>query len=231
MPGELKIFCNSCKQSTNHSAQRTFEQVLDETQIVEWQIIQCLGCESVSFRENRLINVDLAASITSESIYPPRKRRQIKQFDGIPEKLDRIYREMITSLHNGEYILCAGGLRALVEGICAQQNITDGPKRDDKTGEYEMDPKTQQIKRGKTLGCKTEGLAEKHLLTEPQASALHQHRYLGNAALHELEVPSDESLNIAISIIENAMDTLYNIPAQATNLNRMRANIRYGAKG
>jgi len=114
----------------------------------------------------------------------------------------------------------------LVEGICAEQNIIDGPKRNQETGEFEINPDNQQPKRGRSLDCKIEGLAERHLLTEPEARALHQHRYLGNSALHELEVPSSERLDIAISIIEHAMETLYNIPAQAGNLSRMRARAR-----
>lgn len=226
MPDEFRVFCNSCRQTTRHDITRTFEQVLDDGQIIQWQIVQCKGCDSVSFLEMRLIDVELTQQIFSEKVYPPRMLRPIKQFDGAPEKLDRIYREMIDSFNNGIYILCAGGLRALVEGICAEQNITDGPKRDQETGEFQINPETHLPRRGRNLECKIEGFAEKHVLTQPEARALHQHRYLGNSALHELEIPSSETLNIAITIIEHAMDTLYNIPAQAGNLNRMRAGTR-----
>jgi len=224
MPDEPKIFCNICRQPTRHDIARTFEQVVDDGQIVQWQIIQCRGCESVSFLEKRLINIGLAQPATSEQVYPPRIIRPVKQFDGIPERLDRIYKETLGSFNSESFILCAGGLRALVEGICAEQSITDGPKRNQESGEFEINPDNQQIKRGRTLECKIEGLAERHLLTSPEARALHQHRYLGNSALHELEVPSNERLAIAISIIEHAMETLYAIPAQAGNLNRMRVN-------
>lgn len=224
MSDEFRIFCNSCRRITRHDIPRTFEQVLDDGQIIQWQIVQCKGCDGVSFLETSLINVELEQPLVSEKVYPPRMFRPIKQFDGAPEKLDRIYREMIDSFNNDLYILCAGGLRALVEGICAEQDIADGPIRNHETGDYVRDPNTQQIKRGKSLEWKIEELAEQHLLTAHQAHALHQHRYLGNSALHELEIPSSETLNIAISIVEHAMDALYNIPVQAGNLNRMRAN-------
>ena len=224
MRDELRVFCNTCRQTTRHNIQRIFEQALEDGQVIQWLIVQCAGCDGVSFLEKRFINIEIAQPITSEQIYPTRMLRSIKQFDGIPAKLDRIYKEMIDSFNNGSNILCAGGLRALVEGICAEQNISDGPKRNHETSLYEVNPQNKQIKRGRTLECKIEGLAEKHLLTEPQARALHQHRYLGNSALHELEAPDNERLNIAISIIEHVMDALYNIPAQAGNLNRMRVN-------
>ena len=226
MPDQPRIFCNTCRQPNRYDITRTFEQVVDDGQIVQWQIIQCRGCESVSFLEKRQIHDETLLPVSSEQVYPPRTIRPVKQFDGIPEKLDQIYKEMIGAFNSKSYILCAGGLRALAEGVCAGQNIKDGPIRKKDTGEYVLDPDTQGVKRGKSLGCKIEELAERHLLTEHQARALHQHRYLGNSALHELEIPGNETLDLAISIIEHAMDTLYNIPAQAGNLNRMRAGAR-----
>jgi hypothetical protein len=226
MPGERRVFCNLCRRETRHDIVHAFEQVLDANQIVQWQIIQCRGCESISFYESRSINIDLAEPLIINRIYPPRMIHQIKQFDGIPERLERIYKEMMGAFNGESHILCAAGLRALVEGICAGQNITDGPKRNQETGEYEINSKNHQVKRGKTLDCKIEGLAEGHLLTETEARALHQHRYLGNSALHELEVPSSERLSIAIDIVEHAMETLYNIPIQAGNLSRMRVDTR-----
>ena len=41
-----KIFCNTCRQITRHDITRTFEQVLDDGQVSQWQIIQCRGCDS-----------------------------------------------------------------------------------------------------------------------------------------------------------------------------------------
>ena len=63
-------------------------------------------------------------------------------------------------------------------------------------------------------------------MTERQAQALHEHRFLGNSALHELEAPSREMVEIAIAIVEHVMESLYNLPIQAGNLMRMRANMR-----
>ncbi len=53
-----------------------------------------------------------------------------------PEILDRLYRETIDAFNNSSFLFCAGGLRALVEGICADRGVTDGPKVNLETGEY-----------------------------------------------------------------------------------------------
>lgn len=222
MPENIRVFCNSCRQTTRHSIPRIFEQVMTDGQIVHWQTIQCAGCDEVSFLEKHFTGVDAEEQVLSVLIYPTRMKQQQVQIDGLPDKLDRIYREMIQAFNNESYILCAGGLRALVEGICAEQNISDGPKRSHTTGEYDINPETGKARRGRTLECKIEGLAEKHILTQPHARVLHEHRYLGNSALHELEAPSSEIFKIAISIIEHVMVFLYSFPAQAGNLTRMR---------
>jgi hypothetical protein len=112
----------------------------------------------------------------------------------------------------------------LVEGICADQNILEGPKRNHASGEYERDRNTGEIRRHDSLDCKIEGLAERNILTERQARSLHEHRYLGNMALHELEIPSKGTLESAITIVEHIMEDLYSIPAHVGNLARMRGN-------
>jgi Domain of unknown function (DUF4145) len=131
---------------------------------------------------------------------------------------------MIIAFNNGSYILCAGGLRALVEGICAGQNIADGPRRNHTTGEYDRNRDTGEIRRGTTLDCKIEALAERNILTVRQAQSLHEHRYLGNMALHELEIPTEAALESAVAIVEHILEGLYSIPAHVGNLVRMRGN-------
>jgi len=41
---------------------------------------------------------------------------------------------------------------------------------------------------------------------------------LGNEAVHELSLPSKEDLNLAIEIVENVFDTLYEIPSKGMQL-------------
>ncbi|MBJ7312299.1 DUF4145 domain-containing protein [Rugamonas sp. CCM 8940] len=113
--------------------------------------------------------------------------------------------------------MCAAGLRALVEGICSEQGIVDGPV------EFPAKGGGTQILRRTDLSGQIGGLHEKGLLTKSSADTLHEHRYLGNSAVHELARPPDEELKLAVEILEHTLDALYEMPEKAAQL-RMRRN-------
>lgn len=119
-----------------------------------------------------------------------------------------LYREAIDCYNNNCLTLCALGLRAVIEGTCADQDVEDGPvKKPDGS-----------IVRKKNLEGRISGLCEKGVLTEKNSTILHEHRYLGNEAAHELAEPSREELELAIEIIEHVLDSLYEVPQKAENL-------------
>ena len=64
------------------------------------------------------------------------------------------------------------------------------------------------------------GLQEKGILTQNNAQTLHEHRCMGNAAVHELARPSVDELRLAIEIIEHILEQLYEIPEKAIELKR-----------
>jgi hypothetical protein len=61
------------------------------------------------------------------------------------------------------------------------------------------------------------------LLTESSSQTLHEYRYLGNDAVHELARPSDDELRLAIDIIELTLEQLYELPEKAEELRRATA--------
>lgn len=72
--------------------------------------------------------------------------------------------------------------------------------------------------RRNNLQGKINGLYEKGVLTKESAESLHEHRYLGNEAVHELSQPSKEELALAINIIEHILETIYEIPEKVLEL-------------
>lgn len=72
---------------------------------------------------------------------------------------------------------------------------------------------------------KISGLSEKGILTKKNSEILHEHRYLGNEAVHELSQPSEEEVKLAIEIIEHTLESLYEISEKAEEL-RMRKSKR-----
>ncbi len=130
----------------------------------------------------------------------------------------RIYRETIECFNNEIYTLCAAGLRSIVEGICKDQGIKDGP-----ITVTENDGSSKTVRK-RNLHGKISGLCEKGILTKKNSDILHELRFLGNEAVHELSQPSPEELTLAIEIIEHIIDALYKIPEKARQLKHKKAS-------
>jgi hypothetical protein len=222
----LSIHCIACKRSTRHCVKVSLDtkgsQIDSDGWTVDWsddyQVVECMGCETVSFRHQSWFS-EAQEDGPTESVYPQRNKDAISatHYHNVPLNLRRIYKELIECFNNDSPILCAAGLRAIVEGICAKQGIIDGPIQTPAKGGG------TQIKRMKTLEGQIAGLHEKGLLTESSAQTLHEHRYLGNDAVHELVRPSTDELKLAIEIVEHVLEQLYELPKKAADLRRATA--------
>lgn len=223
----MKAFCIRCKQYTNHEIIREYKRTYTPKDTPEmqidfaegkWQILQCKGCGEITFRESWVTSEDWNP-VTGEmeesvKLYPQRGQdiMPVKPFYNGPRSLRRIYREIMGCYNNEIYTLCAAGLRAIIEGICAEENIKDGPvvltKKDGST----------KIGRENHLRAKIEGLNEKGLLAKQHSEILHEHRFLGNDAVHDLDQPSREELKLAIQIVEHTLENIYELKDKAEEL-------------
>jgi len=223
----LSIHCIECKRSTRHRVTVSLdksgcESNREEEWSVDWsdryQVLECQGCETISFRHQSWFSEaqDFDDDGTTERIYPLRNKDAInaKPYHNVPSNLRRIYNELVDCFNNDSPTLCAAGLRAIVEGICAQQGILDGPVSVPAKGGG-----TQTVRRDNLEG-RIAGLQEKGLLTQPSTQTLHEHRYLGNSAVHELARPSTDELKLAIEIVEHVLEQLYELPEKAAELHR-----------
>lgn len=129
--------------------------------------------------------------------YPERREsnRIIRVFLGIPPRLDKIYRESIEAFNSNLHILCAIGLRGLLEGICNDHEIAGA-------NIYQ-----------KINGLSNIGLGKNHI------ESLHSFRFIGNEAIHELTTPNKDDLSLAIDVIEYLLNFLYELDYKATQLN------------
>jgi hypothetical protein len=200
-----KIHCNHCGQHTwhalkaedTHSGTDTFFPVDGEGPGLEvqvedgFEVWRCLGCESGVFRE--WWSVD--GEYPEEKFYPPRTLGRIrpKKFRKLGPKLNPIYREVVDAFNAGSPILCAGGLRALLEGICNERGIG-----------------------GSSLQDKIDGLNQ--FVPANIAKNLHGFRFLGNQALHQLDIPDREDLGLAIEIVEDVMNVVYELDYKSGRL-------------
>lgn len=232
----LDILCIECGRSTTHHVVASLDEdgsecldpdlrtpLLDAQSVtIKWennyQIIQCQGCKSVSFRHQSWFSEFedpwYGGDGITEHLYPKRNAttHTARPFQNIPTTLQRIYAETIDCFNNECPILCTAGMRALVEGICVNRGIKGGlvskPKKGGGT----------QLKPENTLEGKIAGMVEKGFLTEANAETLHQLRWLGNDAIHQLARPSVKELKLAIEIIEHTLEQIYEIPEKGKAL-------------
>lgn len=233
----VKSYCAQCKGTTNHVVLHEVERKHTPSNTPgmeidfyneQHQIVACCGCDERSFRLETYCSEDydpetgnIPPSIHSYPERPPKSRDAmlpIKPFPHVPKKPKRIYRETMEAFNAELYTLAAGGLRAIVEAICLDKKIADGPvvTKDPKGG-------PDKIKRRPNLQGKIAGMAEQSLLTAKQAEVLHAHRFMGNDALHELEMPAVDELVVAIGIIEHTLETLYELEHRGALLIRGRS--------
>ena len=207
---QIKVFCQDCEKETNHLIWSSVpldghNEEYDVVWHAIYQIIQCLGCDAMSFRsehwDSETNEYDGGASEILYQRWSPKvtPNKNYRQYSDLPSSIDGLYRETIECYNNGILILCAGGIRALVEGICLEKQI-----------------------HGKNLEEKIDNLCAGGYLTKDNANVLHQHRLLGNKALHELSVPRKDVLRISIGIIESMLELLYEIPSQVQELERAK---------
>lgn len=202
--GKHRLICRECRRETLHSIVCSYNergsQNCDGGYSVDWdcknQIIQCLGCETVSFRTISTCSEDMDCNDDGmyypEAIkYYPGRSVGLKSIESdlLPYNIRKIYEETMLSIDNKQYILAGIGMRAIVETVCKDQGID-----------------------GSNLEKRIDGLATKGVLSKAQADILHTHRFLGNAAAHEITSAKPRELVAALDIAENILRTLYVLP-------------------
>lgn len=213
---KIKIRCNKCATDTAHRIVHNYqvngEELFGYGDFIAWvddyQILECNGCGEITFKHYEWFSEyeepEDPGSGGKEYLYPPRKTDQveIEIYENFPHKLSLIYGETINCFNGSLYLLCAAGLRALIEGLCSELGISDGPIIEDGV----------PVGRSKKLVGKINGLVERGHLTIKNADSLHELRFLGNNSMHDLDKPRRDHLVIAIKLIKHVLESIYNIP-------------------
>jgi hypothetical protein len=214
----IRTHCNSCEKEINHQVlmdycesgtvvlNSDFDFIhgkIDYTADFrdDYQIVKCLGCDTVSYRSFKYFSEyrDIENDGTREERFPASKRRGEKTFKYLPSILTQIYKETVTTYNSGGFILCAAGIRAILEGICKDKGIIKG-----------------------SLSKKIGNMHEKGFVGQQHEHILHKLRFLGNDALHELQAPTRNEIDAALDIIEHIIETVYEIERKASVLKRKK---------
>lgn len=217
-----RLACRNCDSFTNHKVLTSIETNWgdDDVEIYGtdmFEIVECLGCDSVSFRLASINSEDVESYNEEtgktnykidEELYPNRiaGRKEIEDTHLLPPKIIKIYKEVHKALCSRLRILAGIGIRVLVESVCRGKEAN-----------------------GSNLENKIDDLVINGLLTKENAEALHATRLLGNRLAHEVIQPKDEVLEIAMDIVENLLMSVYIIPEKAKRL-KINASLKINSK-
>jgi hypothetical protein len=206
---EFVVPCSRCSGKTYHIVMQSVEVSGYEDfglgNFFAWndtfQIIQCLGCKTISFRHINTNSEDVyqvshneCENVINESLYPSRVegRRTLEDTHFLPYKVRLIYEETVSSLSNHLHIMTGVGLRAVIETVCNDKAAV-----------------------GKNLNEKIDDLVKKNMLTQDGAEILHKLRNIGNKAAHEVEPHSEDQLILAMDVVEHLLTGAYILPAKS----------------
>ncbi len=197
---DTKYYCRNCKGLRHHTiiAEKKTRGA-EDYDYFQWSddyfIIECKGCETISFLRiygnTEMVehddegNIDYVNKIT---LYPNyiENGREVDNFYYLPREINTIYEETLSAFKADAFILTAGGFRAIIEATCNHLKI----RKDD-------------------LSKRIDLLHGKGYLSLNESKRLHSIRFLGNDALHEMETPKKEQLLILLEIVNHLLENLF----------------------
>lgn len=203
----IDVPCLRCQVETKHAVLVSVDIEGHESEgpnTMDWrsthQVIQCRGCETISFRtesthsEDYDLGPDGMEYRKSEILYPNRSTGRLPRWDWLelPPSIDRIYSETIKAMNNDQPVLAGMGIRALVETICKDKDAPPG-----------------------NLEQRVDSLIGLGVLTKEDAAILHKVRTLGNMAAHEVKPHTAEQLGLALNVCEHLLERVYILPPSA----------------
>lgn len=206
-----RVLCLTCNRQTNHKVINSAEYNLEWSEgnfsadyYDTYQIIECQGCEAISFRHSHCNSEDIDVNDRGEpeysetvKLFPPRYegRPDLDGWSDLPQKVRSIYKETLSAFRSSLPILTGIGLRAIVETICVERKAV-----------------------GRDLLSKIDDLVTQHVLTPDGARILHSLRVMGNEAAHEVKPHSLQKLNVAFDVVEYVLQGVYILPERAKTL-------------
>jgi hypothetical protein len=221
---KTRWFCNRCRTETNHTCKTEhfptdlsaycFEGEEDGPKGLKYWGIDhfyrlwiCNGCEDalleIVYGGCRVSNSKgqswLSDTELEIELHPHRTEGSVpvRHFVKLPHIVANSYYETVFAHHHSLYLLCALGLRNLIEAICFDQSIA-----------------------GRNLEEKIAGL--KKVMPAAAAEKFHILRIIGNEAAHEFKEPKPEDLRLGIEICEDVLNFLYELEHRVSTLVRNR---------
>ena len=195
-PATVWTPCSSCDRDTKHGILFSAEETEYEYRIdLSYQVVQCCGCETKSFRKV-LAYIEDAYQTESDGWEVPRDihsfpailkgHRTVPDIARAPRTVRSIYTESLAAIKNQSFTLAGIGLRATIEAICNERTV-----------------------KGSNLEIRIDKLAKAGFVSQADVDRLHAIRFMGNDAAHEIQAADLDGLLIALKIIEHLIVSIY----------------------
>lgn len=229
-----KAYCRNCKGERNHISisepYQTRAGIDDDTQWSEsYYIAKCMGCDTIAFIKEygdedmwEYDAFDEREYFTEITVYPEKPQSddsasnipvlQInpKDFEKLPEDILNLYNQIIHVYNLKYYLLCAFGLRTIIEAVCKEIGVVDGVLLDDnKVAKLQKDGVTECI--STSLEGKIYGLYQNDYILWRHALILQKVRDVGNSAAHEIKTPTRKTVKDSIGILEKVLEDIYDL--------------------
>lgn len=200
---EFWVPCANCGRRTWHKALTYVAREESVPEITWWNdyfTLRCEGCHDVSFlHESRSDDSWIEDEETGKSelditqrLYPAQVEgfRKTEREYSIPRRVHDIYDETITAITSDLPVLAGVGIRLIVEAVAKQQGA-----------------------QGVNLGKRIDSLKSLGFITATGAELLHDLRFMGNAAAHEVKAHTQRELLKALRVIDHLLAGVYVLPA------------------
>lgn len=201
----VECTCRECNRRTRHEIVveatlrgTTGSNFHEVSWAKEYQVVRCLGCESMAFRRTQGSDLDMVQIGEDDWEYQPREevfpspvegRQPLPDHALLPQKVQRIYEESLQALNERQDVLCGIGIRAIVETICKNKKA-----------------------QGRDLASQINSLVTQGVLTGDGAKILHKLRTLGNKSAHEVKPHSNQELSLAFDVVDHLVLGVYILP-------------------
>lgn len=203
---EFWLPCRLCARTTRHEALTHVwrEDSAPDGSISWWDdfhTVRCCGCFDISFLQDSTSDdwfIEDQETGQSEpelrrSLYPARVPG-IRPLDGkyyLPWDVQTIYIETVSAINSNQRILAGIGIRAIVESVAKNEKA-----------------------KGKSLEKRIDDLKIKGFITPTGAELLHDLRFMGNAAAHEVKAHTQEELAAALRVVDHLLTGAYVLPRE-----------------
>ena len=186
------VVCGECSRRTVHTivADAFSKDETPDGDIQWWEaycIVQSRGCLTLSFCKESQCTEDWNPEdpnqlLIKRELFPGRiaGRSPLRHVYYLPWELQKIYEEARAALMQGLPVLTGIGIRAIVETVCNERGATGG-----------------------NLFQKINSLVTLNLITQSEATVLHDLRFMGNEAAHKVKAHTSDELNLAFDVVEH----------------------------